>query len=182
MAMHAAQFNSRNLSQSVTHHIPSCPLAIFTRSLNLFHCRLLLEDDSPPAFISFSPTGVDNLPVFKIEGAGDVMTILEISTELENVLCRGITEEAVEAKVQAEFRQLFGIHEVPFCLPCFPKTDYRYFLFIPLNENFRSPATSLTRCSGELSSGILPAVPPLSNHPTCWLAGSHQDDYHGIMD
>ena len=52
------------------------------------------------------------MPAFKIEGAGDVMTILEILTVLENVLCRGITEEAVEAKVQAEFRQLFGIHEV----------------------------------------------------------------------
>ena len=54
------------LVRAVT-HIPSCPSST---SLNLFHCRLLLEADSPPPFISSSPTGVDNLPAFKIEGAG----------------------------------------------------------------------------------------------------------------
>ena len=81
----------------------------------------------------------------------------------------------MEAKVQAEFRQLFGIHEVPFSFPCFPKTDYRYFLFIPLNENFRSPATSLTQCSGEPSSEILPAVQLHCNRLTSWLAGLDPD-------
>ena len=45
---------------------------------------------------------------------GDKMTRWKIEKgyQCKFIICRGITEEAVEAKVQSEFRQLFGIHEV----------------------------------------------------------------------
>ena len=45
---------------------------------------------------------------------GDKMTRWKIEKgyQCKFIICRGITEEAVEAKVQSEFLQLFGIHEV----------------------------------------------------------------------
>ena len=98
--------------------------------------RLLWESGWAPVFTLSSPTGAASLPAFKIEGAGDKMCFqarwnyqkmkemtcqqgdkmtrwkIEKGYQCKFIICRGITEEAVEAKVQSEFRQLFGIHEV----------------------------------------------------------------------
>ena len=98
--------------------------------------RLLWESGWAPAFTLSSPTGAASLPAFKIEGAGGKMCLqarwndekmkkmtsqqgdkmtrwkIEKGYQCKFIICRGITEEAVEAKVQSEFRQLFGIHEV----------------------------------------------------------------------